>query len=55
VKGREFGAEDVGLSVEDVFRSRAEMEIVDLDQTVGVRGSGGVFGMRGEDELGILS
>lgn len=51
VEGREFGSEDIGLSVEDVLGSVMHMQVPDLDETVWIMRSGGVFGVRGKDEL----
>lgn len=49
MEGREFGGEDVGGRVEGVFGAGLEMEVPDLDETGGVVGGGGAFGVGCED------
>lgn len=51
VEGGEFGGEDVGLRVEDVFRAVVEMQVPDLDQAVRVVRGCGILRIRCEYQL----
>ena len=55
--GMEWGElcrEDIGLSVEYVFRAVVHVQIPDLDEAVWIVWSGGILGVRRKDELGEL-